>query len=292
PSTGHATTGQAMAVTVPAQQGGAPSQAVRAVGAPVAGAAAAIGAPVVNQSVPLPSLPSDQMLIRTGQIELEAKDPSALVDQVRQIAASASAGSDVGYVADERLQSNDGAYTATITINVPASTFATIMQALRGLGSRVVNETSSSQAVTEQFVDVDAQLQALHATQAQLMQLLGKTQQVSDTLSVQRELSNVDSQINQLEGRENYLKAHSAFSTIAVTIHPPATATTASTALWNPLHSLLSAIAVLGAVAQGAVDAAIWLLVFGVPLAAVALIGLAIQRGVARTLRARRAPTT
>jgi hypothetical protein len=281
-----------MPPTNSAAQGQAVAPALRAVGAPVAGAAAASGAAVVNQVIPLPSLASGQMLIRSGQIELEAKDPAALVDQVRQIATAASAGADAGYVADERLQSSNGVYTATITINVPAPAFATVMQALRGLGSRVLNETSSSQDVTEQFVDVDAQLQALRATQAQLLQLLGKTQQVSDTLAVQRELSNVDTQINQLEGRENYLKAHSAFSTIVVTIHPPVTAAPTPTTAWSPLHALLSAIAALGVVGQGALDAAIWLLVFGVPLAALALIGLAMQRGIARTLRGRRGTPT
>jgi hypothetical protein len=111
---------------------------------------------------------------------------------------------------------------------------------------------------------------------------------VSDTLAVQRELSNVDTQINQLEGRENYLKAHSAFSTIVITIQPPVVAVPTPQAGWNPFHAMLSAVAALGVVGQGVVDAIIWLLVFGVPLAALALVALAIQRAVARALRARR----
>jgi hypothetical protein len=268
------------------------SAAVPVAGAPVAGAPVSGAAPAVNQSNPLPNIPSGQMLIRSGQIELEAGNPAALVEQVRQIATAATSGSDAGYVADERLQSSDTGSTATITVNVPAPTFATVMQQLRQLGTRVLNETSSSQDVTEQYVDVDAQLQALRATQAQLLQLLNKTQNVSDTLSVQRELANVDTQINQLEGRENYLKAHSAFSTIVVTIQPPVTAKPATAPLWNPLHALLSAVGALGTVGQGVVDALIWALVFGVPLALVALLGLAAQRAIARTLRARRSAPT
>jgi hypothetical protein len=268
-------------------------QAGRAVAVPVAGAPAAAGAvPAVNQSNPLPDIPAGQMLIRTGQITLEATNPATLVEQVRQIATAATSGSDAGYVADERLQSSDASFTATITINVPASTFATVMQQLRQLGTRVLSETSSSQDVTEQYVDVDAQLQALRATQAQLLQLLNKTQNVSDTLSVQRELANVDTQINQLEGRETYLKAHSAFSTIVVTIQPPVAAKSAPAPAWDPLHALLSAIAALGTVGQGVVDAMIWVLVFGVPLALLALLGLAAQRAIARSLRARRSAPT
>jgi hypothetical protein len=290
---GVAHTVQAQAAS--AAGGAAPAsvpQAGRPAAVPVAGAPVAGAAPAVNQSNPLPNIPSGQMLIRSGQIELEAGNPAALVEQVRQIATAATSGSDAGYVADERLQSSDTGSTATITVNVPAPTFATVMQQLRQLGTRVLNETSSSQDVTEQYVDVDAQLQALRSTQAQLLQLLSKTQNVSDTLSVQRELANVDTQINQLEGRENYLKVHSAFSTIVVTIQPPVTAKPATAPLWNPLHALLSAVGALGTVGQGVVDALIWALVFGVPLALVALLGLAAQRAIARTLRARRSAPT
>jgi hypothetical protein len=291
PSSTASSAGARVLPAMPAPTGASPKnvpQAARAAGAPVAGAAVAQGVAVTNQISPLPSLPAGQMLIRSGQIDLEAKDPAALVDQVRQIAAAAVAGSDAGYVADERLQSSNSTFTASITINVPASSFTAVMQQLRSLGSKVLNETSSSQDVTEQYVDVDAQLQALRATQAQLLQLLSKTQQVSDTLAVQRELSNVDTQINQLEGRENYLKAHSAFSTIVVTIQPPTAVAPTPQAGWNPVHAVMSAIAALGVVGQGVVDALIWLLVFGVPLAALALVALAIQRAVARTLRSRR----
>jgi hypothetical protein len=290
-SIAHAVQSQAASAAASAKPASAPP-AGRGVAVPVAGAPAAVGAPAVNQSNPLPDIPSGQMLIRTGQISLEATNPAALVEQVRQIATAASSGSDAGYVADERLQSTDASFTATITINVPAPTFAAVMQQLRQLGTRVLNETSSSQDVTEQYVDVDAQLQALRATQAQLLQLLSKTQNVSDTLSVQRELATVDTQINQLEGRENYLKAHSAFSTIVVTIQPPVAAKAAPAPLWNPLHALLSAVAALGTVGQGVIDALIWVLVFGIPLALLALLGLVAQRAIARTLRARRSAPT
>lgn len=287
--------GSHVAQTMPATLGASPKtapQLARPAGAPVAGGAANQGVAQTNQTSPLPTLPSGQMLIRSGQIALEAKDPATLVEQVRQIAAAAVAGSDAGYVADERLQSSDSSFTASITIDVPAASFTVVMQQLRRLGTKVLSETSSSQDVTEQYVDVDAQLQALRATQAQLLQLLSKTQHVSDTLAVQRELSNVDTQINQLEGRENYLKLHSAFSTIVVTIQPPNVAGPTPTAVWNPLRALVSAIAALGVVGQGVVDALIWVLVFGVPLAVLALVALAIQRAVARTLRSRRSVPT
>jgi hypothetical protein len=227
------------------------------------------------------------MLIRTASIELEATDPAALVSSVRQIAAAAVAGADAGYVSDERTQWNGTALTATVTIRVPAATFASVMDQLRRLGTRVVSENSNTQDVTEQFVDVDARLQALRATQAQLLQLLAKTERLEDTLAVQRQLTDIEMQINQLEGRENYLKEHSAFSTITVAIHPPAAAAPSPEPTWSALRTLLAALGALGLFARGVADFLIWLLVFGIPLAALGLVAFFLQRLVVRAARER-----
>lgn len=271
-----------------------PRAAVVAVGAPAVAQGAAVPAPVAGAAAAggvastLPTLPAGQMLIRSATIDLAATNPAALVDPVRQIAAAAVDGVEAGYVADERLQTSGTTFTATITIDVPATTFAQVMDQLRRLGTKVLNETSASQDVTEQYVDVDAQLQALRATQAQLLTLLGKAQSVADTLAVQRELTTVDTQINQLVGRENYLKSHSAYSTIVVTIEPPAAATSpAQPASWQPAQVLTGALHALGVVARDLADAAIWLLVFGLPLAAVVGLGIGIERLVVRRVRAR-----
>lgn len=259
----------------------APPVAVAQSRASAAAAATQAGAP--GQATSLPSTPPGAMLIRTAAIEIEAASPLDVVASVRQVATAASSGADFGYVADEQTRTNGDQVTATVTIEVPSPTFAAVMDQLRRLGSKVVSETSNSQDVTEQYVDVDAQLQALRATQAQLLQLLGKTQQLTDTLAVQRELTQIDMQINQLEGRENYLKSHSAFSTITVTIHPPAT-TVKPQPLWNPLGTLLGALGALGSFGQHFVDFLIYLLVFGLPLVIVGGLAWLIVRRVLASL--------
>src|SRR6185312_11506602 len=113
---------------------------------------------------------------RTGAMELETSDPLTAAASVRQIAAAAVADGDIGYVSDEREQTNGNLLTAVLTIRVPAATFNAVMAQLRQVGSKVTSESSNSQDVSEQYVDIEARLQALRATQAQLLQLLDKTQ--------------------------------------------------------------------------------------------------------------------
>lgn len=268
----------------------ATTQAAAAAAMQGAAGAAVQGAPPTtpNQASTLPDTLPGQLLIRTGAMELEASDPLAAAATVRQIAAAAIADGDIGYVADEREQSSGNLLTAVIAIHVPSATYNAVMTQLRQVGSKVLSETSSSQDVSEQYVDVEARLRALRATQAQLLQLLGKTQQLADTLAVQRQLTDINTQIEQLEGRENYLKNHSAYSTITVTIHQPATAGQAPLN-WSPLATLLGALGALATAGQRALDVLIWVIVFGVPLAVLAGLAVALQRLLSRFSRQRTA---
>ncbi len=260
---------------------------LNAAGGSVARPATSQAAASVAQSASLPDLQVGQMLIRTAAIEIEADNPAGLVTGVRQIAASAIDGADAGYVSDEKTQFTGNVLTASVTIRVPATSFAAVMDQLRKLGTRVVSETSNTQDVTEQFVDVDARLHALQATQAQLLQLLAKSQRLDDTLAVQRQITDVNTQIEQLVGRENYLKNHSAFSTITVTIQPGASAAVLQPG-WSAIRTLMAALTALGAFGHAVADALIWLAVFGLPLATLSLIVVLLQRAVSRALRERR----
>ena len=81
---------------------------------------------------------------------------------------------------------------------------------------RVESERSFAQDVTEEYVDLQCRLKSLQNTEEQYLNLLLRAETVEDTLMVQRELSSVQSQIEQLKGRMNYLEHTSATSLINV----------------------------------------------------------------------------
>ena len=80
----------------------------------------------------------------------------------------------------------------------------------------VIVESTSSQDVTEEYVDLSARLSNLEATEQQLLMILNKAVEVEDILAVQRELTRVSEEIERIKGRMQYLERTAAMSLIDI----------------------------------------------------------------------------
>lgn len=177
----------------------------------------------------------DRKIIRTGTLQLTVKDVSSGVDRVRALAAQHG-----GYVFQSDSH-QEGEYTlSTITIQVPSEEFDKIMPELRKLDGQVkkiVQENVTSSDVTEEYTDLQSQLRNLQATEGRLLALQQKADKLEDILSLDRELRGVQGQIEQIQGRVNFLSKRSEMSSITVSLSPEALAqpiTTQAENAWNP----------------------------------------------------------
>ncbi len=76
--------------------------------------------------------------------------------------------------------------------------------------------------VGEEFVDVNARMDNARRLERRLIDLLAtRTGKLKDVLDVERELARVREEIDRYEGRIRYLKAHTAMSTLSVSVHEP-----------------------------------------------------------------------
>jgi hypothetical protein len=94
------------------------------------------------------------------------------------------------------------------------------MSGIRKLAVKTSNEDSSSQDVTEEYVDNDSQIKNLTQTEQQLNTLLTKANTVGEVLAVQHEVTTVRGQIDQLQGRQNYLSKRASMANITVNVAP------------------------------------------------------------------------
>ena len=109
----------------------------------------------------------------------------------------------------------DTAPNATVVIRVPVQSFNEIVSQIKSVGE-VRSESINGQDVTEEFVDLEAQLKNLRATETQFLEIMKRATQIQDILAVQRELMNVRSSIESMEGRMKYLSESADYSTITV----------------------------------------------------------------------------
>jgi Domain of unknown function (DUF4349) len=220
---------------------------------------------------------SNRMIIKNADIRLQVNDTDVAVDGVTQIAGDVG-----GYIISSRTwyQNINGQSMkySSITIGVPADQFEFAMRRLRALAVKVMDENASGDDVTDQYVDLQSQLQNLEATRARLLVFLNEAKTVAEALQVNQELSKIEQQIEEIKGRMNYLQNRSAYSTVTIELEPvppviPPTPTrtpvpTATPVQWKPGETFKTASHSLVTVYQVLINVLIWIVVVIVPFVA------------------------
>ena len=175
----------------------------------------------------------DRMVIRTAQLAIEVTSVDKALGMVRDIAARGD-----GFVSNSNTRVervNDQNQTvADLTLQVRSIAVDSVISELRGLGD-VTSETSGSQDVTEEYVDLGSNLRNLQATESAILKLMDKATQIQDVLSLQRELTNIRGQIERIQGRRTYLEHRTDMATITVALRPQGASTPQPRAAWDPL---------------------------------------------------------
>jgi hypothetical protein len=172
-----------------------------------------------SQSAPVTA---ERKIIRNAELSLETDEPPKAMQRVASIAESRG-----GFVVTSESRQQAGAdggkayEIITMEARVPAAQFDAALKDVRAVGSRVTAEKITGQDVTEEYIDLEARLRTQRALEAQLLDIMKQARQVSDAITVQRELTNVRTEIERVEGRRRFLENQASLSTIKVTLQPP-----------------------------------------------------------------------
>ena len=169
----------------------------------------------------------------------------------------------------------DPAPFGTITMRVPATSLDEVTSRLRSSLGEVVSENTSSQDVSQEYVDLKSRLRNMRAEEAALLDLYARARNVRDTLIVRERLSSVRGEIEQVTGRIRYIEDRTEYSTITLNLAEPGAAI-GSLRTQGPSFSQAWETAVEGLVRIGttAMIASIWL----APFALLALAAMALRR--------------
>jgi hypothetical protein len=154
---------------------------------------------------------TERMIVRTGDMSLVVVDVAVAIEQITALADSYE-----GYVVSSNSWREGDRLVGAISIRIDAKQFDNAIKALRGMAVETNYESTTSQDVTEEYVDLEAKLHNLEASEAQLLELMKKAGEVEEILEVQRELAKTRGEIEQTKGRMQYLEQTSSMSLINV----------------------------------------------------------------------------
>lgn len=254
---------------------------------PMATAAPAAIAPGGDQGSAAAQTGAARMLIHTADMALRVRDVQVAVSQARALAADHG-----GYVVNLNTWTQGEEEYASMTIRVPAERFDQMLNGLDGLADKVERSNVTGQDITEEYYDIEGRLTALRATEEQLLLLLEdvreRMQKAEDILAVYRELQNIQSQIEQLEGRKRYLESMVAMSTINLSLMPVEGEPPVLVAGWAPGRTARDALRSLTRTGQGLADIAIWAMLYLLPVTLVLVAPLVVLFLVLRAVVRRR----
>lgn len=187
---------------------------------------------------PMPPIPGptgdapagDEKIIKNASIDLLVANVDVAAKEVN--ALRIRLGGQIGNSNFREYAS--GSRSGEITIWVPSARFDEAMVELKKLALRVDNESVNVSDVSAQFVDLEARLKTLRATEGQYLEIMKRSGKLSDVLEVTRELANTRTQIEQLEGQREYLSRQVALSSISISLKQEASPTDL-TDEWRPL---------------------------------------------------------
>ena len=256
------------------------SQAAPSDAAGAAGAAGAVGKADAASQVRLVDL--GNRIVRTANVNLEVGDGrlNTTINQATDVVRKAKG----IYVGSSTTVPSGEPASGQVTFRVPVDAFESVLRELKGLGT-YRGEESSTEDVTNQYIDLNAQLAAWRAQERVYLRLLDRARSVTDVIAVQNQLQQVQSNIERLQGQVNYLEDQSSFSTIVLHVSDPGAAGPAAPPSGRLARAWATAVNGLGVMAAAVLVGVVWLTPL-VVVAGLVLLGLRALR------RPRPAPTS
>ena len=182
---------------------------------------------VVQESGMVTEQVFDRMVVKTADLGIRSEDVRGSAEEARLVAGRFG-----GEVLSSRVYAGSGPVSAELVLSVPSGEFEAALDELRGLGNRVTTDTVEGQDVTEEFVDLESRERNLLAAEESLLTLYDRAESVEGTLTVERELTDIRGQIEEAQGRIQYLERRTATSEIILHLEPVVTAPPQQT--WSP----------------------------------------------------------
>jgi len=164
----------------------------------------------------------DRKIIRNADITIEVASTPEAQHRVTSIAEAHG-----GFVVTseskqrENIDPSQRTLDYKLIVRIPFNDFGVALDEIRKLASNVPEEKTTGEDVTEEFIDLEARIKTQKALELQFLEIMRQATKVADALDVQRQLADVRTEIEKLEGRKHFLENRSSLATITVNIQAP-----------------------------------------------------------------------
>ena len=189
---------------------------------------------VINDAV-------DRKIIRNADLTLEVDSTTAAQHRITSV-AEAHGGFVVTSEAKQREDPDPVKRTLDIrlVVRVPSERFGAALDEIKKLATNTPAENVTGQDVTEDFIDLEARIRTQKALELQFLEIMKQARGVDAAMEVQRQIADVRTEIEKLEGRKRFLENRSSLSTIIVNLQTPKTIAVSPVRISHPIREAVS----------------------------------------------------
>lgn len=120
-----------------------------------------------------------------------------------------------GNIIGSQIYREDNKSSGNITIMIPSEDFDTFISKLNDLG-KVKNVSTSAKDVTGEYYDLSGRFKILESQRELLLSWLKDAKEIKDMLSIRSELERIETEIESIKGRINYIDYHTKYSELSI----------------------------------------------------------------------------
>ena len=156
----------------------------------------------------------ERKLIKEGRVEFETNDLNSTRKTIFEAVKKYK-----GYVSSDQEFNSPGRKSNTVIIRVPADNFDNLLsEATQGV-KRFESKEINVKDVTEEFLDIQARLKTKKELEQRFIDLLKVAKNVTEILEIEKQIGELRSDIESIEGRLKYLQNRVSFSTLTMTFY-------------------------------------------------------------------------
>lgn len=160
----------------------------------------------------------DERVIRNGSLELKVTKGRFDERYDRAVEIAREAG---GYVSQSKSNATGTSIASgEIIMRVPSRDFDGVLTSLKKLG-KVKALDVSSEDVSEEFVDLNSRLKHWRAQEAVMLELMTRAKTITESITIQNNLSQIQMEVERISGRLNYLENRTSYATIRLYMAEP-----------------------------------------------------------------------
>ena len=156
----------------------------------------------------------ERKLIKEGRVEFETDDINStrklIFESIKKYKA---------YISSDQEYKFSGRISNTIIVRVPAKNFDLLLSDITKGITKFDSKNIEVKDVTEEFIDIQARLKTKKKLENRYLELLKKANTVTEIIEVEKQIGQLRSEIESIEGRLKYLTSKVSLSTLTITFY-------------------------------------------------------------------------